>query len=189
MGSHLSTSQVRQMADEVKQLFDLNIEQDDFGERDSLRYKVLKEIIHENYDLAIEEIKSFYESENPYPGFRDRIERYISHCIDLCHAIQTKRNFQGINSLTRSKRQEIRDKFREHFEELKHYLRKIEKVHRDLRIADARSTIYVVKAIWIAILVLTITYLVSDIFNGVGEMSYKVFTDTISRFVSKILVF
>ncbi len=72
------------------------------------------------------------------------------HSVDLIYAIKAKRNFPGISSLTRAKQQELREKFKAHFKELRLILIRVEKVDADLRIEDARSTIYVVRALWIA---------------------------------------
>ena len=98
----------------------------ELGRPDTLRYNILSFVINEEYERAIKTLNDFLVSESDYPNFKNKVERYSLHGIDLIYAIRTKRNFPGINALTRTKQQELKEKFREHFNELKVILRKIE---------------------------------------------------------------
>lgn len=166
---------------EAKNLFELGMERTDFGKPDSLRFKILTLVLQEGYDRAIQELKDFAESESVYPKFKDKVSRYVAHCVDLVYAIKTKRNFPGMNSLTRAKQQELMEKFKEHYKELQFMLRKIEKVESDLRIEDARSTIYVVRALWIAALSLGLVWFITEIVRGMAITSTVVFEDLITK--------
>ncbi|HRO66800.1 MAG TPA: hypothetical protein PL182_04485, partial [Pseudobdellovibrionaceae bacterium] len=99
-------------------LFRLDGERTDLGRVDSLRYNILTWVLNERYDKAIQELREFDSRPSPYPTFHAKVSRYILHSIDLIFAIKAKRNFPGINSLTRAKQQELREKFKEHFMEL-----------------------------------------------------------------------
>lgn len=162
-------------------MFELGLEKTDFGKPDSLRYKVLHMVLQEGYDNAINELKNFTESDSEYPKFKEKVERYISHCVDLVYAIKAKRNFPGMSSLTRAKQQELMEKFKEHYKELQVMLRKIEKVESDLRIEDARSTIYVIRALWLASLSLVVIWFVTEVFRGLALTSTVVFDDLITK--------
>ncbi len=162
-------------------LFKLGIEKTDFGKPDSLRYKVLTLVLQEAYDRAISELREFGESESAYPKFKDKVSRFVAHCVDLVFAIKTKRNFPGMNSLTRAKQQELMEKFKEHYKELQFMLRKIEKVETDLRVEDARSTIYVIRALWIAALCLGLVWFITEIARGMALTSTIVFEDFIDK--------
>lgn len=162
-------------------LFKLGVEKTDFGKQDSLRFKVLTLVLHEAYDRAIAELREFGESESAYPKFKDKVSRYVAHCVDLVFAIKTKRNFPGMNSLTRAKQQELMEKFKEHYKELQFMLRKIEKVETDLRVEDARSTIYVIRALWIAALCLGLVWFISEIVRGMAMTSAIVFEDFLDK--------
>jgi hypothetical protein len=122
-----------------------------------------------------------------FPPFNQRVERYINHCIDLIYAIKAKRNFPGISQLTRAKQQELRDRFKDHFNELIFMLRKIEKVERDLELADARSTIYVVRALWVAALAILLTWFVVEIYRGLAVTSFVVLEETFAKWVDAAL--
>lgn len=163
--------------------FRLETERTDLGRRDSLRYSILTWVLDERYDRAIQELRDFIERESPYPNFHEKIERFVNHSVDLIYAIKAKRNFPGINSLTRAKQQELREKFKEHFKELQFVLVRIEKVETDLRINDVRSTIYVVKALWVAGIAIVGMAFFLEIMRGLAMTTSLVFDDGITRAV------
>lgn len=165
-------------------LFEVSVDKTDLGRPDSIRYNILTWVLDERYDRAIEELKEFLEKPSEYPNFQSKITRYIHHAIDLIYAIKAKRSFPGINSLTRAKQQELREKFKGHFRELQHVLKIVEKVHSDLRIQDVRSTIYVVKALWFAGLAIVILAFWLDIVHGLAKTSFVVFDDLFSKFAN-----
>lgn len=163
-----------------QQLFNLKAETTDLGRMDSLRFKVLSWVLNEDYDKSVSELKEFLAQPSEYPEFKERVERYIHHSIDLIFAIKAKRNFPGINSLTRAKQQELREKFKEHFKELQQILMRVEKVETDLRISDVRSTIYVVRALWIAAISIIFLAFSLEILRGLAITSFIVFDDYIT---------
>ena len=163
-------------------LFDMGkVDSTELGNPDSFRYKVLTLVLSERYDRAIEELKDFLDAPSEYPDFKGKITRFIHHGIDLIYAIKAKRGFPGINSLTRAKQQELREKFKEHFKELQYILKTIEKIQTDLRIADARSTIYVVRALCAASLGVVILAFWLDIVHGLAQTSVIVFDDAFGQ--------
>lgn len=169
-------------ANEEAALFDLGMEKSDFGSPDSLRFKTLTIVLEERYDDAIEGLKKFLAEESEYPNFKLKVGRLANHCVDLIHAIKAKRNFPGLSSLTRAKQQELREKFRDHFKELKSTLKKIEKVTTDLRIQDARTTIYVVKASWYSIATIFFVALTLELIRGTGWTAFSILDDYLLRF-------
>ncbi len=182
----LKSAEIEEMAQEAKKaeeahLFELGMEKTDFGRPDSLRYKVLTLVLQETYDRAIAELRDFGKSESEYPNFKQKVERYVAHSIDLVFAIKAKRNFPGIISLTRAKQQELMEKFKEHYKELQFILRKIEKVEADLRIEDARSTIYVIRALWLAVLCMGIVWFINEIVQGIALTGTVVVEDLLGK--------
>jgi hypothetical protein len=175
------------VASEIKKIDDTNlfdmgkVDGSELGSPESLRYKILTWVLSERYDRAIEELKDFLDAPSEYPDFKGKVTRYIHHGIDLIYAIKAKRGFPGINSLTRAKQQELREKFKEHFKELQYILKTIEKIQTDLRIADARSTIYVVRALCAASLGIVILGFWLDIVHGLAQTSVIVFDDAFGR--------
>ncbi len=160
-------------------LFKLETERADMGRVDTLRYNILNWVLEESYDRALKELREYLEAESEYPNFHERVNRYVLHGIDLIYAIKTKRHFPGINSLTRAKQQELREKFKEHFRELQQLLKKVEGIEADMRITDARSTIYVVKALWLSCVCILIVAFMAEFVRGLGYTMLVVFDDIV----------
>ena len=160
----------------------------EMGRPDTLRYNVLQRVVEENYDRAVGELKAFMEKDYEYPQFKKKVQRYVSHAIDLVNAIRAKRRFPGIHSLTMSKQQEITDKFRAHYNELQTILKKIEKVHHEMKIEDVRSTIHVLKAVVNAVFGLLIFGFLLEGARGILSNLYVLINDyflTVSDFLFK----
>ena len=167
-----------------------DIEANDLGRPDTLRYNILTFVINEEYDRAIKTLKEFIERDSEYPSFRLKIERYSLHSIDLIYAIRTKRNFPGLSGLTRTKQQELRDKFQEHFNELRVIMKKIENCIEELRLDDVKSTKIVVRSIWLSIVTLFVAGLFIDFFqNSVDVFSMLIderFATVVNFVINKI---
>ncbi len=176
---------VSQAKEEAK-IFEMGNEAVDFGKADSLRYNILSWVLDERYDKAIQEMRNFIEMKSDYPNFKDKVERFVSHSIDLIYAIKAKRNFPGIGSLTRAKQQELREKFKEHFRELQVVMKRIEKIQVDLRIEDARSTIYVIHALWVSGASIAVLAFLIEIVRGLAVTSSVVADDMLGRGVDWI---
>lgn len=160
-------------------LFDMKSDASDMGKPDSLRYNVLSWVLKENYDMAIKDLKEYLESPHEYPGYKDKILRFVNHSIDLIYAIRAKRGFSGMDSLTRAKQQELLDKFKGHFKELRDTLKIIEKIQGDMRIEDVRSTMYVVQALSYSVAAIFITAFVVDVVQGLFHTSMSVSSDAL----------
>ncbi|WII71127.1 hypothetical protein QJS83_11710 [Bdellovibrio sp. 22V] len=166
---------------EESAFFDVGVDRAELGRPDSLRFNILTWVLDERYDRAIEELKDFLEKPSEYPNFQSKITRYIHHSVDLIYAIKAKRSFPGINSLTRAKQQELREKFKEHFRELQYVLKIVEKIQGDLRVQDVRSTIYVVRALWFSFLAIIILAFWMEVVHGLAKTSVIVFDDLFGK--------
>lgn len=135
----------------------------------AVRGEVLGLVSANEFNKAIHVLKQFSEKDFVYPNFKLKAERYISHAIDLILAIEANRKFSDLSSLTRSKQQELKEKFNKHSEELKMMLEKVELAYNDLRIKDSRSTHYVVRSVWLSVLIVSISALVLEVFSGLSH--------------------
>ncbi len=160
-----------------------DIDVSDLGKPDTLRYNILSMVINEEYDRAIRTLKEFVESDSEYPNFRARIERYSLHSVDLIYGIRTKRNFPGLSALTKTKQQELTEKFKEHFTELRFMMKKIEECMEELRIGDVRSTKMVVKSFWYSLSIIFAAGFFIEVIRGLGYTFEIVFNE----YVEKIL--
>lgn len=141
---------------------------------DSLRATVLNMVVTENYEGAREELETHVAMRSAYPGFQERVERYVQHCSELIHAIQTKRNFPGLASLSLAKQQEVHEKVLQHFDELKQNLKHIERVEREQRLNDMRSTVWVVRTAAQVAALIVVTAFVIDLQAGMFSSAIKV---------------
>ncbi len=156
---------------------DLAVDRKEMGRADTLRFNVCTYVVEENYDRAIHELRAFLDKDFEYPKFKGRVERYVHHAIDLVNAIRAKRKFPGVQMLTMAKQQELNEKFKVHFTELQHVLKKVEKIQTDVRIEDVRSTVWIVQALISAAFVLAIAALLMDIKQGLLETTVIVIDD------------
>lgn len=164
----------------------LPIDRQDMGKADTLRYNVSVNVIESRYDRAIQDLKNFMETDNEFPSFHSRVERYIAHAIDLVNAIRAKRNFPGSHYLTMAKQQELNEKFREHFMELQLVLKKIEKIHIELRLEDVRSTVWVVRACVYSVCAILLAAVFLEISGGFSHSLQVVADDAMIKSIDWI---
>jgi hypothetical protein len=138
----------------------------DLGRVDSLRSGILALVVAENYDRARDEMVAYIDLKSSFPLFQERSRRYVQHCSELIQAIQTKRNFPGLGTLSMSKQQEIHEKVLEHFEELRSHLKQVERLEREAKLTDVRSTVWVVRMMFIGVVSIFTTALVMDMRHG-----------------------
>ena len=167
-----------------KDQFQFHVDRKEMGRADSFRYNVISFVVEEQYDRAVSELRNFIERDSEYPNFREKTERYVGHAIDLVNAIKAKRSFPGSKYMTMAKQQELNDRFREHFGELQQVLKRVEKIHVDLRMDDVRSTVWVLKALVLAVGAIVTTAFLLEVFGGLYMTSYIVVDDAFSRAVN-----
>ncbi len=131
-----------------------------------LRGLVLKYVVNGEYQSAIQELNEYIESRSEYVNFQLSISAAVKHAIDLIMAIQDKRNLPGLGALNLAKRQELSESVERHFGELKIFLTQIQKNERTSRIADVRTTVWVVKAFTCSVFAIFAVFLLREINMG-----------------------
>lgn len=119
---------------------------DSGGRGDQISRSILSAVVSEDYDGARNQLSDYVTDKEAFPAFQERVQRYVQHCTELIQAIQTKRNFPGLASLSLSRQQEIHEKVMGHFEELKQNLKHVERIERDHKLVDVRSTVWVLQS-------------------------------------------
>lgn len=156
---------------------EMQIDRKDLGQGDTFRYNVLSYVVEGNYDRAIQEIKNFLDSDFEHPSFKGRVERFLFHAIDLVNAIRAKRNFPGAHMLTMAKQKDLNEKFMVHFQELQYLLKKVEKIQRDVRMEDVRSTVFIVRALIHSMIVISIAAFALEVHRGLLQTTVIVFDE------------
>ncbi|NQZ01298.1 MAG: hypothetical protein HRT45_11590 [Bdellovibrionales bacterium] len=159
----------------------------DFTRSGTLKGPVLTSVANGSYDSAIEDIENFLAFKADYPNLQERAARYLEHCVDLVRAIEGKRNFPGLGGLSLAKQQDIYESVLDHFEELKSHLGQIEKIEREVKLEDARSTVLFVKIVMnLAFFVVSVGF-VLEVFDGLWHSFNVVFSAMITDLVDFIL--
>lgn len=148
-----------------------------------LRTEVLNYVANDQFGESVSYLKKFLNQPSDYPQFKLKMERLVSHSIDLVHAIRAKKNFPGMSSLTRSKQQEIAEKTKDHFNELQATINKMERIMDQLRREDVRSTIWILRAAIYSSGVIVIVAFVKEVTGGL----WGVFEIVMSNFLDKAL--
>ncbi len=141
----------------------------DSSSRIGVRNHVLSLVVQGYYAKAQEELRFYVQQKSAFPLFQDEVAKTVDYCIDLINAIEAKRNFPGVSHLTLSKQQDIFDRVLSHFHELKHNLDAIEKIEREHKVSDVRSTVWVVSVLINSILAITMVGFVLEFYNGMGR--------------------
>lgn len=143
-----------------------SVSENDLGRDGSLRRVILGFVVGEKYDEGKQELEAHVERKRDYPGFAVRVEKMVRHACELIHAIQTKRSFPGLGSLSLSKQQEINERVLTHFEELKQTLKGIERAEKDIKLHDLRSTATVVQVFAHSVVLITVAAFIMSIRSG-----------------------
>jgi hypothetical protein len=158
----------------------------DAGHVDGLRATILSRVASENYDGAIDDIKSYIDAKSDYPQFKARAERYLNYAVDLVNAVKAKRSFPGMQHLSMSKQQELFDRAMEHFEDLKVTLKKVEQIETEVRLDDVRSTVWVIKAMVYCVFGLLVLAFLMEVSRGVLPSAAIVVDDTFGNAINFI---
>jgi hypothetical protein len=159
----------------------LGLSPDDLGKSDSLRHSVLQSVSRESYERAIDTIKMYVGSQPEFPEFKVRAIRYLEYGIDLVNGIKAKKSFPGLSTLPMNKQEELFSRAYEHFEDLKLTLKKIEKIEREVRLEDKRSTIWIIRAIVHSTAAIVVLGIFLELTNGTVLSVGLVVNDALNR--------
>lgn len=154
---------------------------------DDLKTEVLNQVADEQFDRAIGVLQDFLEQPSEYPQFKSRMERLVSHSVDLVNAIRAKKNFPGMASLTRSKQQELAERTTDHYNELQMTITKMERIMNQLKREDVRSTLWILRSvIYAAGLVLIVAFL-KEVTGGLWGVFNSVAEDALDKMIDGVL--
>jgi hypothetical protein len=163
------------------------VSEGEMGRHGGLRRTILGYVVGERYDQAKEELGHYIEGKTvEYPSFGPRVEKFLRHSLELIQAIQTKRNFPGLGSLSLSKQQELNERVLSHFEELKQTLKTVERAEKEIKLSDHRSTAWVVRVFTHCLLILLMVGFLVSISNGLWYSSTVVFDALVEDFTTKV---
>lgn len=159
----------------------------DIGQVDTMRHTILTYVAAEHYDRAIDELNNYVNQKSEYKQFKARAGRYVAYALDLINAVKAKRSFPGWQYLASSKQQELFDKAMNHFEDLKLTLRKIEQIDREIKVADVRSTVLVLKVLVYCVFALLLCGFFVELSRGIYPTANKVWENLLERMTNYLL--
>ncbi len=174
----LERAKVQEIQDDLQKKLSQATKQD-LGRVDGVRYTILSLVVDGRYNAACKELEVYVESKSEYKSFQKRAQKYIRFCQDVIRAIETKRNFPGLAAMSLSKQQEIYDRVIIHFDELKKTLKRIERVEREYKLSDVRSTMWIVRVLMNVVIFFFFLALSRDIAGGVSN-SFKLVFDAVT---------
>ncbi|HEX4923741.1 MAG TPA: hypothetical protein VFV50_06630 [Bdellovibrionales bacterium] len=157
----------------------------DLGDPDSLVAATLQFVVDDNFDRAIHELRVYQAMKSTFPLYVDRTQRYFDHCVEVIEAIRTKRAVPTHN-LPAAKRQELSEKIFMHFHELKDSLTKITHIESELRVQDAKSTVWVIQAFCICLFFLMLFAVFLEAYRTMRIPVTVVFSDIMDWILLKI---
>lgn len=171
-------------------LRDIGITKSQIGNSNGLKFVVLSLVVEEKYEEAERELVLYLNSQTDFPKFQFRTQRYSKHAIDLINAIKLKRKIPSQVTLRQAKKQELVDSVRAHFEEIKLILQQIEKTEIELKIEDARSTVWVLQSLHFWLSVVAVSYVALDLWqNGLVPSTVTVVSTALDKVTDWFLAF
>ena len=182
----LERAKVQEIQDDLQEKLSQATKQD-LGRVDGLRYTILSLVVDGRYNAACKELEVYVSANPEYKMFQKRSQKYIRYCQDIIRAIETKRNFPGLAAMSLSKQQEIYDRVIIHFEEKKKTLKRLERIEREYKLNDVRSTMWVVRVLMNVIIFFYFFMLSMDLTGGLHNSIALVFDAATYDFTSKVL--
>lgn len=149
------------------------------GRLDGFRHTILSLVVEGRYDTAVSEISYHANSEDKLNVFKSKAQRYLNHAEELIRAIESKIKFCQSRSITRSQKHELYKMVMKHFNDLTDSLKKVERIENDIRVADLKSTVWVLKAIIMSVGFLIIVGMTKEALFTMKEPLFVVTDDAI----------
>jgi hypothetical protein len=133
------------------------------------QFGVLMSVSEKKYTEAINFLKKYQERKSHESVYRKKTEGIFKYAEELIHAIEAKKNFPNLTALAQAKQEEIHQKAMENWESLKVSMRRLKTIESDLAIADARSSIWVIKSLLFSFVVILSTWVINEICRSFGR--------------------
>jgi hypothetical protein len=153
-----------------------------------LQYSVLECVAQGKYDEGAKILIDYRKRKATYPTYEKKTERLFEHCKELIEAIRAKKTFPNLQSLAQSKQEEIHQKARENWEDLKVSLRRIKSIEQDLALSDSKSSVWVIRAMIFSTFMILGTFVLQELFRSFGTSGHM-FLEVIVKTFSGVFTF
>lgn len=154
---------------EIEQEIQKKVEKSIIVRTEVLTSSILRRIAEGQYDEAAGDLEAYCRNRPGFPLFFSKAEGTLKYCQKLIRAIQYKRH-QAVGAVnSKAKQQHFQDQVLAHFEDLKAHLRRLEKLEREFKAEDIRSTVWVLKAASLSLFALVALVTFSELYYGLGN--------------------
>lgn len=144
-----------------------------------LQHEVLTAVSSKHYEEAVQTLEDYREKKKFYPQYVQKTRRLFEHAEELIEAIKAKKTFPNMSSLGQSQQEELHQKAREHWEDLKVSLRRLRSIEKDLAIADARSSVWVIRAVVFSTMIILFVILANEALRSMGKPFWLLVDDIV----------
>jgi hypothetical protein len=153
----------------------------------SLQHQILTLVSEKKYEDAVAGLKAYKEMKKYYPGYAKRTDRLFVHAEELIGAIKNIKTLPNLATLSQNRQEEIMLRAKEHWEELKVCLRRLKTIEKDLELQDARSTVWVLKALALSAMIVLGAFIAREAFYSVGMPARMIIDQLIELLWSYII--
>lgn len=157
-----------------KRLYELLKKDERLSKTTSFGFVVLACTVQGQYERALTELDMTHVGLEEYKDFEVRARRFIEHAKSLVGAIKVKYEICTSEQVSKGKQKELANTIIEHFIDLRKSIIAIEKIQKSVRAADMRSTLFFIRAIFVAIIVVFTTYMFLYTFPELSDLSKSV---------------
>lgn len=154
---------------------------------DSLRQAILNFVVTGSYDTARKELQLYIDSKRSFPNFQQRATKYTKHCTDLITAIESKRSLPNIAAMPLAQQQDLLERILNHFDELKRHLKQIERMEREAKLDDLRSTVWPLRTLSLCIFFIFTVAFIVELNNGLVDAFFIVFQSMVEKLTSLVV--
>jgi len=119
----------------------------DIGSPESLVHSVLRQMVEDQFEKAVRDLKGFQEHKSTYPGYVGKTESLFAHIYKLIQVIHQRKAMALVPSLSPARKKDLNTRLSQHMKDLKNSLKMLVQVEYEMKMSDSRTTLWTVKAI------------------------------------------
>jgi hypothetical protein len=156
------------------------------GNPDSMSNAIMHFVMEEKYGRAIRELRGYQKYKEGYPQYKERTDRLFDHIENVIEAIKAKKGLTRAGNVSASRRKEIATVVISHYKQLKGALQRVVYIELQLRMKDSRSTVWVIQALLVGLVLITGVAIVSEAYDsmyGPFDFLMKELENLLARYI------
>ncbi|MDZ4678277.1 MAG: hypothetical protein SGI74_12300 [Oligoflexia bacterium] len=157
-----------------------------YAEIGVFQHEALSAVAEGRYEDAVVKISEYQKRKAHVVMHKAKTERLFDHARELISAIKAKKTFPNLTSPPQSKQDEIQQKAHENWNDLKATLRRVKAIEAEISLQDARSSIWVIRALILSTMVILGCFIINEAFRSFGKSFSVVLDDMIKLIMSEL---